>query len=58
MRLTQKAVIRVEIMNCTGYGFDPHERTTRLYMLGCISHNNGTDGAMMFTLDAVMILRS
>jgi len=50
---TDIAVIRVEIMNCTGYGFDPHERTTRLYMLGCISHNNGTDGAHDgFTLDA------
>jgi parallel beta-helix repeat protein len=50
---TDIAVVRVEAMNCTGYGFDPHERTTRLYMLGCVSHNNGTDGAHDgFTLDA------
>jgi len=38
----------VEIKNCTGYGFDPHERTTRLLIADCISHDNGTDG---FTLD-------
>jgi len=43
-------VIRVESMNNTGYGFDPHERTTRLLIEGCVSHDNGTDG---FTLDAV-----
>lgn len=50
---TDISVIRVEAMNCVGYGFDPHERTTRLYMLGCISHDNGLDGAHDgFTLDA------
>ena len=37
--------IQVEIMNCTGYGFDPHTRTTRLLMLGCVAHHNGLDGA-------------
>lgn len=50
---TDIAVLRVESMNCSGYGFDPHERTTRLYMNGCISHDNGSlassDG---FTIDA------
>jgi parallel beta-helix repeat protein len=40
---------RVEIMNCSGYGFDPHEVTTRLHLIDCISHHNGIDG---FTLDA------
>jgi parallel beta-helix repeat protein len=40
---------RVEIRNCSGYGFDPHEVTTRLHLIDCISHHNGIDG---FTLDA------
>jgi len=49
---TDIRVINVEVMNCTGYGFDPHERTTRLLMQGCISHDNGSDGAHDgFTLD-------
>jgi parallel beta-helix repeat protein len=39
---------RVEAHHCTGYGFDPHERTTRLRIIACTSHDNGTDG---FTLD-------
>ncbi len=43
----------IEIKNCTAYGFDPHERTTRLRLVNCISINNGTDGAHDgFTLDA------
>jgi len=50
---TDIALLRVEVMNCSGYGFDPHERTTRLYMSGCIAHNNGSvTGADGFTLDA------
>jgi Right handed beta helix region len=39
---------RVEIMNCTDYGFDPHERTTRLRMVFCVAHHNDGDG---MTLD-------
>lgn len=39
---------RVEIMNCSAYGFDPHEQTTNLVITNCISHGNGLDG---FTLD-------
>jgi parallel beta-helix repeat protein len=39
---------KVEIMNCLGYGFDPHERTTNLTITNCVSHGNGLDG---FTLD-------
>lgn len=42
------AVERVEIMNCTDYGFDPHERVTRLRFTDCLSHDNDQDG---FTLD-------
>lgn len=42
----------VEIYGCTGYGFDPHERTTRLVLKNCISHDNGSDGLHDgFTLD-------
>lgn len=49
---TDVSLIRVECMNCYQYGFDPHERTTRLYMLGCVSHDNGTDLAHDgFTID-------
>lgn len=43
-------VVRVEVQNCTAYGFDPHERTTRAVFLNCVSHDNRTDG---FTLDAL-----
>ena len=28
-------VLRVEIRNCAGYGFDPHERTARLSITDC-----------------------
>lgn len=43
----------LEVMNCTGYGFDPHERTTRFKAIGCVSHDNGQDGKHDgFTLDA------
>ena len=38
----------VEIENCSGYGFDPHEKTVGLVISNSVSHNNGTDG---FTLD-------
>ena len=42
----------IEIYGCTGYGFDPHERTTRLVLDSCLAHDNGTDGAHDgFTLD-------
>jgi parallel beta-helix repeat protein len=38
----------VEIKDCGGYGFDPHEETTNLVITNCISHGNGIDG---YTLD-------
>ncbi len=45
--------VNVEIRNCRSYGFDPHERTTRLVLDRCISHDNGSDGAHDgFTIDA------
>jgi Ca2+-binding RTX toxin-like protein len=36
--------LRVEAMNCSGYGFDPHERTLRLLIEDCVAHGNGLDG--------------
>lgn len=39
----------IEIKNCTEYGFDPHERTTRLRITDCIAHDNNLDG---FAIDA------
>lgn len=40
--------LRVEIHSFRVYGFDPHEVTTRLILMDCVSHDNGRDG---FTLD-------
>ncbi|MBQ0823141.1 right-handed parallel beta-helix repeat-containing protein [Microvirga terrae] len=37
-------VARVEVMNCSGYGFDPHEQTLRLTIESSVSHGNGLDG--------------
>ncbi|MBM6581641.1 right-handed parallel beta-helix repeat-containing protein [Microvirga sp. BT689] len=37
-------VSRVEVMNCSGYGFDPHEQTLRLTIENSVSHGNGLDG--------------
>ncbi len=39
---------RVEIMNASRYGFDPHEQTIGLTITNCVSHHNGVDG---FTID-------
>jgi parallel beta-helix repeat protein len=39
---------RVEVMNASGYGFDPHEQTIRLTIEDSVAHHNGLDG---FTLD-------
>ncbi|WP_414473404.1 right-handed parallel beta-helix repeat-containing protein [Microvirga sp. M2] len=35
---------RVEIRNCTAYGFNPHEVTTNVRIENCVSHGNGLDG--------------
>lgn len=42
------ALDRVEIMNVSRYGFDPHEQTHNLTITNSIAHNNGADG---FTID-------
>jgi len=34
---------RVEIKDCNDYGFDPHERVTRLRLIDCKSEGNGED---------------
>jgi Ca2+-binding RTX toxin-like protein len=34
----------VEAMNCSGYGFDPHEQTFNLVIKNSISHGHGLDG--------------
>ena len=35
---------RVEIKDCSGYGFDPHEQTFNLTISNSVSHGNGLDG--------------
>ncbi|HYE00450.1 MAG TPA: right-handed parallel beta-helix repeat-containing protein, partial [Alphaproteobacteria bacterium] len=35
---------RVEIANCSGYGFDPHEITKNLTIQNSVAHHNGLDG--------------
>ncbi|MBM1173039.1 right-handed parallel beta-helix repeat-containing protein [Microvirga arabica] len=37
-------VARVEIMDCSGYGFDPHEQTINLLIEDSVAHGNGLDG--------------
>jgi hypothetical protein len=37
-------VARVEVMDCSGYGFDPHEQTLRLTIESSVAHGNGLDG--------------
>jgi Ca2+-binding RTX toxin-like protein len=37
-------VSRVEILDCSGYGFDPHEQTLGLIIENSVSHGNGLDG--------------
>lgn len=39
---------RVEVLNVSRYGFDPHEQTRGLTFTNCIAHDNGVDG---FTID-------
>ncbi|MBA1244267.1 putative Ig domain-containing protein [Pseudomonas japonica] len=34
----------VEIKDCSGYGFDPHEQTINMLIENCVSHGNGLDG--------------
>jgi hypothetical protein len=39
--------LRLEIKNCTDYGFDPHEKTVRLQILNCVTHDNDGDGCTL-----------
>ncbi len=34
----------VEIKDCSGYGFDPHEQTYNMVIKNSVSHGNGLDG--------------
>jgi parallel beta-helix repeat protein len=34
----------VEVKDCSGYGFDPHEQTWNLTISNCVSHGNHLDG--------------
>ena len=41
----------VEIMNCTAYGFNPHEISYDVLIENCVAHDNGKDG---FVADGVV----
>jgi Ca2+-binding RTX toxin-like protein len=44
----------VEVKNCSGYGFDPHEQTIRLTIENCVAHGNGLDGFVAdYLIDSV-----
>ncbi len=45
---TNISLDHVEIMNCSRYGFDPHEQTVGLTISNSSAHHNGVDG---FTID-------
>lgn len=34
----------VEVKNCSGYGFDPHEQTWNMVLKNSVAHGNGLDG--------------
>ena len=45
----------IEVKDCGGYGFDPHEQTVGLTITNCISHGNALDGfALDFQIDATI----
>lgn len=47
-------VSRVEILDCSGYGFDPHEQTIRLIIEDSVAHGNGLDGFVAdFIVDGI-----
>ncbi|WP_052469397.1 glycosyl hydrolase family 28-related protein [Pseudomonas massiliensis] len=46
----------VEILNCSGYGFDPHEQTVNMVIQNCVSHGNGLDGFVAdYLIDSTFI---
>jgi parallel beta-helix repeat protein len=45
---------RIEIKDCSGYGFDPHETTINMTIRDSVSHGNGLDGFVAdFQVDSV-----
>jgi len=47
-------ILRVEARDCSGYGFDPHERTIRLTISDSVARNNGKDGFVAdYVIDGV-----
>jgi len=47
-------VLRVEAMNASRYGFDPHEQTHRIVIQDSVAHNNGVDGFVAdFLIDSI-----
>ena len=47
---------RVEIRDCSGYGFDPHEQTINILIKDCVSHGNGLDGFVAdFMIDGAFV---
>lgn len=44
----------VEIRDCSGYGFDPHERTANMLIENSVAHGNGLDGFVAdYLIDSV-----
>lgn len=41
---TNISLLRMEIKNSSGYGFDPHEQTENIIIKDSVSHGNGLDG--------------
>jgi parallel beta-helix repeat protein len=41
---TNITLLRMEIKNASGYGFDPHEQTENIIIKDSVSHGNGLDG--------------
>lgn len=53
---TNILIDHVEIMNCEGYGFDPHEQTVNITISNSSSHGNGLDGyALDYLINSKLI---
>lgn len=51
---TRVTLSEVEIQNCSGYGFDPHERTANMLIENSVAHGNGLDGFVAdYLIDSV-----
>ncbi|HEY9216662.1 MAG TPA: putative Ig domain-containing protein, partial [Phenylobacterium sp.] len=47
-------VLRVEVRDCDGYGFDPHEQTVRLRIEDSVAHGNYDGFTLDFQIDALI----